>query len=150
MTTRQDPRIALMDFLKSIPPTLRTDEYLFIIMMCLGERQPQNIENFEAVVDEYLSQTGYVGLGAVVCTRAVIAMRMRNVLLKLETAEKLLKQLTASDPDFPPHLALGAPLKKKQYVQILERWRSLSSGALSDEAIAYFQENPQDLLPVTI
>lgn len=34
MLNHEDPRTALIDFLKSIPQNLRIDEYLFIILMC--------------------------------------------------------------------------------------------------------------------
>ncbi|AGS29117.1 hypothetical protein SN31241_21440 [Salmonella enterica subsp. enterica serovar Newport str. USMARC-S3124.1] len=41
------------------------------------------------------------------------------------------------------------PLKKRQYAQVVERWRALLHGALSAENLAYFEQNPQALSLVT-
>lgn len=149
MNRNQDPRIALMDFLRAIPINLRIDEYLFIIIMCVGSDAPDDLEDFEPMVQKYLSRSGYAGLGAVICTKAVLEYRLKDILLKLESAEKNIRAIMDMNPEFTQHPLLSMPLKKKQYAQVLDRWRTLLNGPLSDGNIAYFEGNPQDLPPVT-
>lgn len=149
MLDREDPRIALINFLKGIPQSLRIDEYLFIILMCCGEQPPEELEDFEPIVERYLSRTEYAGFGAVICATAILDRRISGVMLKMERAEESLKILTNENPDFPAHLLLSMPLKKRQYAQVLERWKALLRGALSPENLAYFEQNPQELSPVT-
>lgn len=149
MLNHEDPRVALTEFLRSIPHSLRIDEYLFIILMCLGEQPPEDLDAFEPIVEKYLSRSGYAGLGAVICTKAVLDRRFSGIMLKLEKAEKSLREITAKKPDFSPHALLSMPLRKRHYAQVLERWRVLLRGALSDENIVYFERNPQALQPVT-
>ncbi|ADP12360.1 hypothetical protein LU631_21305 [Erwinia tracheiphila] len=149
MLNHEDPRVALTEFLRSIPHSLRIDEYLFIILMCLGEQPPEDLDAFEPIIEKYLYRTGYAGFGAVICTKTILDRRLSGVMLKLERAEESLRMLTNSNPDFSPHPLLSMPLKKRQYAQVLERWKALSRGALSDENLLYFEQNPQALQPVT-
>ncbi|EJK1075752.1 hypothetical protein NKN81_004355 [Salmonella enterica] len=149
MLNHEDPRTALIDFLKSIPQNLRIDEYLFIILMCCGENPPEDLDDFEPIVEKYLSRTGYAGFGAVICTIAILERRLSSVMLKLERAEESLKALSNENADFSQYPLLSMPLKKRQYAQVVERWRVLLRGALSAENLAYFEQNPQALSLVT-
>ncbi|HDP9380940.1 TPA: hypothetical protein P7O97_005454, partial [Escherichia coli] len=115
MLNHEDPRTALIDFLKSIPQNLRIDEYLFIILMCCGENPPEDLDDFEPIVEKYLSRTGYAGFGAVICTIAILERRLSSVMLKLERAEESLKALSNENADFSQYPLPSMPLKKRQY-----------------------------------
>lgn len=146
MVNQEDPRIALMNFLKSLPSSIKIDEYYFIIIMCIGEEPPDDYEEFQAIVERYLSGAGFAGLGAIICCKVILDRRLSRMLGKLNKAEKDLKEITASNPNFSQDPLLSIPLTKRYYAEALKKWNVLLRSALSDENIAYFEQNPDKLL----
>lgn len=149
MENYPDPRVALIDFIHSIPKSLRIDECLFIILYFTRQQVPEDLEEFEPIVQKYLSAAQYNGLGAVIGVKALLDRRMKSVLSKLDAAEQNIKGIMKENPDFTQYPLLSMPLKKKQYAQVVERWNALSKGALSDDNIAYFEQIAHSLPPVT-
>jgi len=149
MENHPDPRVALIDFIHSIPKSLRIDECLFIILYFTRHEVPEEIEEFEPIVQEYLSAPHYNGLGAVIGIKALLDRRMKSVLSKLDIAEQNLKGIMEENPNFNQYPLLSMPLRKKQYAQVVDRWNALSKDALSDDNIAYFEHIAHSLQPVT-
>lgn len=149
MENHPDPRVALIDFIHSIPKNLRIDECLFIILYFTGLEVPEDTDEFEPIVQEYLSASHYKGFGAVIGVKALLDRRMKSALSKLAEAEQNLKGIMEENPDFNQYPLLSIPLRKKQYAQVVERWNALSKGALSDDNIAYFEQIAHSLPPVT-
>jgi len=144
-----DPRVALIDFIHSIPKNLRIDECLFIIIYFISHDVPEDLEEFEPIVQRYLSAKKYNGLGAVIGVKALLDRRMKSILSNLDAAEQNLKEIMEDEPGLTQDPLLRMPLKKKQYAQVVERWNALSKGALSDDNIAYFERIGHSLPPVT-
>lgn len=148
MSIRQDPRIALIDFLRAIPISIRMDEYVFITLYCLQLNPDDDFRNLESNVHKYLSISGFRGVGAVICARAVITRRMSRALQKINKAELDLKGIEEFQPEFSQRILLGIPLKKKHYSQVVGRWDKLLKNALSDDNIDYYERNPRKLCEI--
>lgn len=146
MSENLDPREAIIDFIKGQSASVQEDIYLQILLLVIGEKNIHELPSLSDPVIQYLSRSGYAGLGSVICAKTIIDRHIAGILEKLNFAELALKDLIAnSDPDFPQHSLLSIPLKRKYYLQAIDSWKSLVAGPLSENNISYFERNPQEL-----
>lgn len=87
-------------------------------------------------------QLGYTGVGAVICSMAIIDRRLSQAAEKLDQAEVSLKYLISQKPDFTQAGLLALPLRKKHYALALERWKNLKQGVLAEHNLRRFEGNP--------
>ena len=108
-----DPRITILEFLKNLPETIRTEELLFVLLYGTGKASLEES-------DRRLSQAAE----------------------KLDQAEVSLKYLISQKPDFTQAGLLALPLRKKHYALALERWKNLKQGVLAEHNLRRFEGNP--------
>lgn len=63
---QNDPRKIIFSFLSELPPTIRTESFLFVIVYAIGKNPPDEIEDFEQVVREYLMTSGMAAVSAAI------------------------------------------------------------------------------------
>ncbi|ADE12172.1 hypothetical protein [Sideroxydans lithotrophicus] len=136
---KDDPRSLLISFLEGLPQTIRTEAFLFIIVYAIGTDVPDNREDFESVVRDYLSKSGIRGIGAVICAIAVIDHHFFDVAAKFEAAESMLKELSCSKPDFPQDSLLSIPLRRRHADLALEDWQKLRATKLTARKLQDFE-----------
>ncbi|OPJ96316.1 hypothetical protein [Serratia marcescens] len=137
-----DPRCVIYDFLKNLPDTIRTEELMFVLLYGTGRAPFDESDNFLPLVEQYLMRPGYPGVGAVICSMAIIDRRLNQSEEKLVKAEVDLKHLIRSYPDFPQVGLLSLPLRKKHYSLALERWNDLKKGPLAEHNLMRYEGNP--------
>ncbi|BBR77337.1 hypothetical protein WP4S18C04_19230 [Klebsiella pneumoniae] len=133
-----DARKVVLQFLTELPDTIRTEELLLVLAYCGQNPNLNDSDSFPESIEKYLLQSGFPGIGAVLCARASIDYTLGDVNLKMIRAEEDLKALVAKHPDFPEAGLLGIPLRKRHYAAALEKWNALRANELSDENIRYF------------
>ncbi|MBL3522884.1 hypothetical protein IM876_09430 [Serratia plymuthica] len=133
-----DPRIVIYEFLRDLPDTIRTEELLKVCMYCTDKTDIQKPEEFINIVHDFLMRPGLSSAGAILGARAVIDYNFVDLHINLDKAEKTLKYLVATNPDFPDAGLLAFPMRKRHYFAANDQWKKLRAGPLPDRSIRYF------------
>lgn len=137
----EDPRAVIYNFLAELPSTIQTEELFFILLYCGRKPSPLKRDEFLTQAEEYLKQPDMAGIGAVLCSMAVIDYRLSNAEHTLIRAERLIKEAMTSHPNLKDMGLLGMPLRRKHYAAALDKWKKLKSSQLSEQGIRDFEEN---------
>jgi len=134
-----------MSFLRGLPLTIRTEVFLPVIMYAVrtNPRPVDTIEDFDPIVDRFLSASGSQAIAAVLCTIAVLDFSLEDQQSKLDNAETALSTLTARDPE---NLAfqqshLSFPMRRKHWEQASVDWLHLRQTKLSLQTLQDFEHN---------
>jgi hypothetical protein len=144
-----DPRKVIASFLSGLPTTIRTEALLFVILYAVGIDPPDDKNQFEDVMLNYLSTSGIEAIGAVICAAAVIDHSLEGFVSKLDGAEAAFKKMR---DQFPQNRALqqahlSLPLRRRHWEQALAEWKLLRATKLSPQMLRDFESIQLSLLP---
>jgi len=139
-----DLRAVVVEFLLSLPTTIRTEMLLFVTMYTMDfdlPAAPEENDKFETLVRDYLMVPGIRGFGALLCVIAIIDYSLGALARKLPRAEADLKAVERKHPDFPKESGLSFPLRRRHWEQARADWLKLRSTRLTAERLQDFDES---------
>jgi hypothetical protein len=114
---------------------------LFVVIYAIGIRLPENMDEFESMVRDYLMKPGMPGLGAAICTAAVIDYSFHGLVSNLDRAEVILKMIAQEHPEFPQEPLLSLPMRSRHWVQAIKDWKALRAKKLSHQKLRDFADS---------
>lgn len=139
------PRELVLAYLLKLPTTIRTEMLLFVIVYAIGRPLPEQTDEFQAVVREYLSASGMRGIGALLCATAIIDHSLGKLARDLDRAEAALQFIEREHPDFPKEPGISFPLRRRHWEQARADWLKLRRTRLTAERLQDFDDS--QLLP---
>ena len=148
-TEDSDPRKVIASFLSGLPTTIRTEALLFVILYAVGIDPPDDKNQFEDIVLNYLMTDGIEAIGAVICVAAVIDFSLERFVSNLDGAEAAFKKMI---DQFPQNRALeqahlSFPLRQRHWEQALADWRNLRATKLTPQKLRDFEDSQLNPLP---
>ena len=142
-TEESDPRKLIASFLRDLPITIQTEMLLFVILYAVRIDPPNDKNDFENVVLNYLMTTGIDSISAVICAVAVIHHSLEGIVLKLDGAESAFRKMR----DQYPHnralqqAQLSLPMRQRHWEQALADWRNLRVTKLTPQKLRGFEDS---------
>jgi hypothetical protein len=135
-----DLQAVVIEFLVSLPTTIRTEMLFFVINYVMDRKLPEKTDEFETLVRDYLTAPGFRGFGALLSAIAVIDYEMGSLARKLPRAEAALKAVEREHPNFPKESGLSFPLRRRHWEQARADWLKLRGTRLTAERLQDFHE----------
>jgi hypothetical protein len=142
-TEETDPRKIIAAFLSGLPVTIRTEALLFVILYAAGIDPPNDKNQFEGTVLNYLTTSGIEAISAVICAAAVIDFSLERFVSKAGFADAAFKKMRDQFPQNPAlqqaHLSL--PLRQRHWEQALAEWKTLRTTKLTPQKLRDFEDS---------
>jgi hypothetical protein len=138
-----DPRKIIVSFLSGLPQTIKTEVLMFVILYAVGVDMPADKNDFETVVQNYLTTSGIAAIRAVICSAAVIDHVLGGIVSNLDRSEATFKTMLNRYPKNLPlqQAALSFPLRKRHWEQTLAEWKLLRSTKLAPRKLQDFEDS---------
>jgi hypothetical protein len=141
-TVSDDPRELIFSFLTELPTTIRTEIWMWVVIYAARTGDPSKSDEFESIVRDYLMAPGIEGVGAAICTAAVIDHAIYGMVEKFGRAEAAFKMIADRHPSAATQkLLLGLPLRQRHLQQASATWKELRAQKLSPRKLQDFEDS---------
>jgi len=137
----------LARFAESLPPTIRPDVLVFVLIFAADEGPPAELAHFAPRIRETLyRRTGVERMGAVLRTIAAFDYVLARSARIIRRVKHVIPLVAEKNRDLAAELTANQPMRERHHDRALRDWTELRATILTNEGLNAYQDYMEIML----